>query len=140
MVDTCTLYYTPYEYNQKQDIGFYLHQEGPNLGKIPCPCYRHSKMPSLGPLLRDTSDIELTLVLSLRACWVIVTDRWDDQVIFFQLDLFHINYIFSANYCRCLGLFVCSARQRSRTFMAVTGVPCCAKSQVSTYHGHCEHV
>ena len=38
------MYYVlhPYEYNQKQDIGFYLHQEGLNLGKNPV-----SKLPSL---------------------------------------------------------------------------------------------
>ena len=56
MVETCTLYYTPYEYNQKQDIEFYLHQEGPDLGKILCPCYHHSKTPGLGPILRDMPD------------------------------------------------------------------------------------
>ena len=88
MVNICTLYYTPYEYNQKQDVRFYLHQEGPDLGKITWPCYHRSKTPTLGPLLRDTSDIEPTLVLLLRACWVIVVDRWDDQVISFQLDMF----------------------------------------------------
>ena len=36
------------------------HQESPKLGKTPCPCYHRSKTPSLGPLLRDTPDIEPT--------------------------------------------------------------------------------
>ena len=100
MVDTCTLYYTPYEYNQKQDIGFYLHQEGPNLGKIPCPCYHRSKTPSLGPLLRDMPDLTPTLVLSFRVCRVIVTDRWDDQVILCKFYLLQ-------NCCCRIVLFVC---------------------------------
>ena len=66
----------------------------PKLGKTPCPCYHRSKTPSLGPLLRDTPDIEPTLVLSLRSCWEILADWWDNQVIFFQLDLFYVNHLF----------------------------------------------
>lgn len=33
--------------------------------------------PSLGPLLRDMPDIEPTLVLSLRAGWVVAAVRWE---------------------------------------------------------------
>ena len=38
------------------------HQESPKLGKTPCPCYHRSQTSSLGPLLRDTPDIEPTTI------------------------------------------------------------------------------
>ena len=53
----------------KQEVGYYLHREGPNLGKnivSLVSCYHPALTQSSGPPTRDPPVLTPTLVLSLR--------------------------------------------------------------------------